>query len=80
VRWKSGAAMIAKFLMWVWKKLHRPTNDRIVLTSVGGFASLMALSFLSPRLIASGVRVKPRYETSLLPKKHLSRLIFKLFC
>ena len=60
--------MIAKFLMWVWKKLHRSTNDWIVLTSVGGFTSLMALTLLLPGLILPGVRVKPRYETSLLPK------------
>jgi len=60
--------MIAKFLMWVWKKLHGSTNDWIVLTSVGGYTSLMALTLPLPGLIPPGVRVKPRYETSLLPK------------
>jgi hypothetical protein len=44
VNLKSGAAMIAKFLMCVLKKLQRPTKDLIVLTSVGGFAFLIALS------------------------------------
>ena len=73
-----GAAMMAKFLMCVRKKLHRPTNEWIVLTSVGGLASFMAFNLFFPGLIPSGVSVKPRYETSLLPKKHLSRLIFRL--
>ncbi len=75
---KSGAAMIAKFLMWVLKKLHNPTKDLMVLTSVGGLASLMAFNLFFPGLIPSGKSVKPRYETSLLPKKHLSKLIFRL--
>ena len=35
---KSGAATMAKFLMWVLKKLQRPTKDRIVLTSSGTLA------------------------------------------
>jgi hypothetical protein len=48
-RW---AAMIVKFFMCVQKKLHRPTKDLIVLTSVGGFASLMALSLFFPRFDA----------------------------
>ncbi len=52
--------MMAKFLMCVWKKLHRPTNDRMVLTSVGGLASLIAFNLFFPGFIPSGVRVKPR--------------------
>ncbi len=75
---KSGAAMIAKFLMWVLKKLHNPTKDLIVLTSVGGLASLIAFNLFFHGLIPSGVSVKPRYETSVFPKKHLSKLIFRL--
>ncbi len=55
-----GAAMMAKFLMWVWKKLQRPKKDLIVLTSVGGFAYLLAFSLFLPGSIPSGVRVKPR--------------------
>jgi hypothetical protein len=38
VNLNSGAAIIAKFLMCVLKKLHSPTKDRMVLTSVVGFA------------------------------------------
>ncbi len=53
-------------------------NERIVLPSVGGFGSLMAFSLFLPGLIPSGVSVKPRYENSLLPKKHVSKFIFKL--
>jgi hypothetical protein len=52
--------MIAKFLMWVQKKLHYPTNDLIVFTSVGGLASFMAFSLFLPGLIPSGVSVKPK--------------------
>ncbi len=57
---KSGAATIAKFLMWVLKKLQRPTNDRIVLTSAGILAVSMAFSLFLPGLMPSGVRVNPR--------------------
>ncbi len=35
----NGAEIRAKSLMWVWKKLQRPTNDQMVLISVGGLAS-----------------------------------------
>ncbi len=72
-----GAAMIAKFLMCVMKKLQSPTKEQIVFTSVGGFASLIAY-LVFPGLRPSRVRVKPRYETSLFPKKHFSRLILRL--
>ncbi len=43
-----GAAMIAKFLMWVWKKLQRPMNDLMVLTSAGALAvsTLNGLQFV----------------------------------
>ncbi len=57
----NGAAIRAKSLMCVLKKLHRPTKDQIVLISVGGLASLMALSLFFPSLIPSGVSVKPRF-------------------
>ena len=74
----SGVAITAKSLMLVWKKLHNPTKDRIILTSAGAMAVWIALSLFLPGLMPSGVRVKPRYETSLLLKKHLSKLIFRL--
>ena len=70
---------MAKCLMCVRKKLHRPTKEQIVFTSVGGLAFLMAFNLFLPGFIPAGVRVKPRYDTSLLPKKHLSRLIFRLW-
>ena len=57
---KRGAAMMAKFLMCVQKKLHRLTKDLIVLTSVGGLASLIAFNLFLPGLMPSGVSVKPR--------------------
>ncbi len=57
---KRGAAMMVKFLMCVRKKLHRPTKDRIVLTSVGGLASLIAFNLFFPGLMPSGVSVNPR--------------------
>ncbi len=52
--------MMAKFFMCVRKKLHKPTKDRIVLTSVGGLASLIAFNLFFPGLMPSGVSVKPR--------------------
>ena len=52
--------MIAKFFMCVRKKLQRPTNERIVFTSVGGLAFLIAFSLFLPGLIPAGVKVKPR--------------------
>ncbi len=55
-----GAAMIAKSLMWVQKKLQRPTNDLMVLTSAGALAVSMAFSLFLLGLILSGVRVNPR--------------------
>jgi hypothetical protein len=39
----------------------------------------MAFSLLCLGLMPSGLRVNPRYETSLLPKKHLSKLILRWF-
>jgi hypothetical protein len=54
----SGAAIIAKFLMRVLKKLHSPTKDRIGLISVGGFAFLMAFNLLLPGLMPAGVKSK----------------------
>ncbi len=42
----NGAAMIAKSLMWVWKKLQRPTNDLMVLTSAKGSGSLDGLQLV----------------------------------
>ncbi len=57
---KSGAAMMAKFLMWVRKKLHRPTNDLIVVTSAGVFAVSIAFSLFMLGLIPSGVKVNHR--------------------
>ena len=42
----NGAAMIAKSLMWVWKKLQRPTNDLMVLTLAKGSGSLDGLQFI----------------------------------
>ena len=56
----NGAAIIAKSLMWVRKKLQRPTNDLMVLTSVGALAVSMAFSLFLPGLIPSGIRVNPR--------------------
>jgi hypothetical protein len=41
-----------KILMCIQKKLQRLTNKHIVLTSVGGLASLMALCLFFPGLIA----------------------------
>ncbi len=49
--------MIAKFLMWVRKKLQRPTKDLIVLTLAGNLAVSMAFSLFLPGLIPSSVRV-----------------------
>ena len=57
---KSGAAMMAKSLMCVLKKLHSPTKDLTILIMVGGLASLMACSLFCPGLMPSGVKVKPR--------------------
>ncbi len=73
----NGAAITAKSLMCVQKKLHNPTKVQIVLTSLGAFAVWIALSLFFPGLIPSGVRVKPRYETSLFLMMHLSRLILR---
>ncbi len=56
----SGAAVTAKSLMCILKKLHRPMKDQIVLTSLGGLAVWMALSLFFPGLIPSGVKVKPK--------------------
>ncbi len=56
----SGAAMIAKLQIWFGKKLQSPTNDLIDLTSVGGLALLIALSWAFPGLIPSGAKVNPR--------------------
>ncbi len=56
----SGAEITAKSLMCVWKKLHNPTKDLIVLTSAGALAVWIALSLLLPGLIPSGVSVNPR--------------------
>ncbi len=55
---KSEAAMVAKSLMCIRKKLQRPTND--ILTLVGVSASLIACSLFHPGLIPCGVNVKPR--------------------
>jgi hypothetical protein len=52
--------MIANFFICVLKKLHKPTKEQIVLTSVGGLASLIAFNLFFPGLIPSGVKVKPR--------------------
>ncbi len=57
---KSGAATMAKFLMWVRKKLHRPTKDLIVLASVRVFTVSIAFSLFLPGLIPSGVSVNLR--------------------
>ncbi len=73
----NGAAIRAKSLMCVLKKLHNPTKDQMVLMSVGGLGSFMALSLFFPGLIPSGVRVKTRYDPSLLPNRHFSRLILR---
>jgi len=73
----SGAAMVAKSLMCVRKKLQRATKDLTILTFVGGLASLIACNLFLPGLIPWGVNVKPRYETSWLPNMHFSRLTFK---
>jgi len=56
----SGPVMTAKSLMCVRKKLHRPTKDRSVLTSLGGLAVWIALILFFLGLIPSGVKVKPR--------------------
>ncbi len=56
----SGAAITAKSLMCVRKKLHNPTKDLIVLTSAGALAVWIALSLFLPGLMPSGVRVNPR--------------------
>ncbi len=40
----KGAAMSAKSLMCVLKKLHNPMTDWMVLISVGGLASLIDFS------------------------------------
>ncbi len=63
--------MIAKFLICVLKKLHSPTKERIVLTSVGGFASLIAFNLFLPGLIPSGVR---RW-LGALTKRQASRMV-----
>ena len=55
-----GAAVIAKFFMWVRKKLQRPTNDLIVLASAGALAVSIAFNLFLPGLMPSGVRVNPR--------------------
>ncbi len=75
----SGAAMSVKFLTWVHKKLKGLTNEGIVLMYVGGLASLIAFSLFLLGLIPSRVRGKLRYETSLFPKMHFSKLIIKWF-
>jgi hypothetical protein len=49
--------MMAKAYM---KKLHNLTNKQMVFISLGGFTSLMALSWFFPGFIPSGFRVKPR--------------------
>ncbi len=60
VRRNNRAAIMAKFFICVLKKLQSPTKDRIVFTSVGGLASLIAFSLFFPGLIPAGVSVKPR--------------------
>ncbi len=72
-----GAAITAKSLMCVQKKLHSPTKEQIIYTSLGAMALWIALSLFFLGLIPSGVRVKPRFETYLLMKMHLSRLILR---
>jgi hypothetical protein len=52
--------MIAKLFMWVQKKLYNVTKDLIVLTPVGGFASLIAFNLFFPGLMPSGVSLNPR--------------------
>jgi hypothetical protein len=46
----KGAEIRAKSLMCVLKKFHNPTNDQIVLISVGGLASFMALTLTPDRI------------------------------
>jgi hypothetical protein len=53
----SGAAMVAKSLMCVLKKLHNPTKDLTILIVVGGLASLMACSLFLPD-IGSDISIK----------------------
>jgi hypothetical protein len=74
-----GAAIIAKSLMWVRKKLQRPTKDLTIFMLVGGCASLIACNLFLPGLMPSGDSMNPRYETSLLPKAHLSRFTLRWF-
>ncbi len=42
-RQSKGVRIRVKSLIWVWEKLQSPTNDLMVLISVGGLATLMAL-------------------------------------
>ncbi len=73
----NGAAITAKSLMCIRKKLHNLTKERIVLTSLGGLAVWIALSLFFPGLFPSGVSMKPKLDTSLFPKMHLSKLILR---
>ncbi len=59
--------MMAKSLMCVWKKLHRPTKEQIILTSVGSLVCLMTLSLFFPGLIPSCVRMHLQKQGSFLP-------------
>jgi len=49
----KGAAMMAKSLMCVQKKLHNPTKDQTILMLVGGCASQIACSLFHPGLMPS---------------------------
>jgi hypothetical protein len=69
----SGATIIAESLMWVQKKLQRPTKHLTILILVAGWASRIACSFFHFGLMLSGVNMNPRYDTSRLPKTHFSR-------
>jgi len=50
------------------KDIAWASKEQIVLTYIGEFATLMALSLLLRGLLHSGAIGKPWYKTSLLPK------------
>ena len=74
----KGSQILLKSLIWVLKKLHNPTKDLISDLEVGILAFSTAFSLSLPGIIPSGVSLKPRYATSLQPKKHFAILILRL--
>ena len=56
----NGSQILAKSLMWVLKKLHRPTNDLISSLEDGILAVSTAFSLSLPGLMPVGVNLNPR--------------------